>query len=128
MSDPEIERIMLKKMKELREKMLNPVIELDSKGFYKALNADKPLLIDFWASWCSPCRFMHPIFEKVAKIYSNKVIFARINVDEEQEIAARYKVQAIPTFMLFINGKSIDRLVGVVDENTLTRFIKRYIE
>jgi len=128
MSDPEIERIMRRKMAELLNRSNISIINLNKDNIAEIINSSKPVLIDFWAEWCGPCRMMHPIFEKLAKIYGNKIIFARLNVDENQEIAMNYEVYAIPTFIIFSNGKIVERLVGAVSEDSLRRVIEKYIE
>jgi thioredoxin 1 len=128
MSDPEIERIMRRKMAELLNRSNISIINLNKDNIAEIINSPKPVLIDFWAEWCGPCRMMHPIFEKLAKIYGNKIIFARLNVDENQEIAMNYEVYAIPTFIIFSNGKIVERLVGAVSEDSLRRVIEKYIE
>ncbi len=128
MSDPEIERIMKRKMAELLNRSNMPIINLNKDNIAEVINSPKPVLIDFWAEWCGPCRMMHPIFERLAKIYGNKIIFARINVDENQEIAMNYEVYAIPTFIMFSNGKIVERLVGAVSEDSLRRVIEKHIE
>ena len=128
MSDPEIERIMKRKMAELLNRSNIPIINLNKDNIVEIINSPKPVLIDFWAEWCGPCRMMHPIFERLAKIYGNKIIFARINVDENQEIAMNYEVYAIPTFIMFSNGKIVERLVGAVSEDSLRRVIEKHIE
>jgi thioredoxin len=102
------------------------LLEISEKNFDDIVAGDKPVLIDFWATWCGPCQFMLPIFDKLAKKYSDRVSFGRINVDDNQGVAMRFDVYAIPTFIVFINGKAIDRAVGAVGEKGLEGLLQKY--
>lgn len=125
MNDPEVEGIMKKKMEQMT-KSTGGLVELSEKNFDDIVAGGKPVLVDFWASWCGPCQFMLPIFDKLAKKYSDKIVFARLNVDDNQSVAARYDVYAIPTFMVFQDGKAVDRAVGAVGEPGLESLIKKH--
>jgi thioredoxin 1 len=102
------------------------LVELSEKNFDEIISGDKPVLVDFWATWCGPCQFMLPIFDKLAKKYSQKVNFGRLNVDDNQGIAMRFDVYAIPTFIVFMNGKAVDRAVGAVGEKGLEGLLQKY--
>ena len=102
------------------------LVELSEKNFDEVVGGSKPVLVDFWATWCGPCQFMLPIFDKLAKKYGNKEEFGRLNVDDNQGIAMRYDVYAIPTFVMFINGKAVDRAVGAVGEKGLEGLLQKY--
>jgi thioredoxin 1 len=93
---------------------MGKVIELTDKNFDERVKqSDKPVLIDFWASWCGPCRVMAPIVEEVAEAH-DEIIFAKLNVDDYPQIAARYGIMSIPTFVLFEKGEIKDQIVGAM--------------
>jgi thioredoxin 1 len=102
------------------------LVELSEKNFDEVIGVNKPVLVDFWATWCGPCQFMLPIFDKLAKKYEEKVIFGRLNVDDNQGVAMRFDVYAIPTFIIFMNGKLIEKAVGAVGEKGLEGLLEKY--
>lgn len=132
MDDSEIEKITEMKMKSLREKKdkdnpKDPLV-LTCENFDQMIDSNELILVDFWAEWCSPCRFMHPIFEKLAAKYREKIMFGRLNVDENSEIAIRYQVSSIPTFLMFVKSKPADVAIGSVGEKELEKFILQYVK
>ena len=89
-------------------------VVVDSGNFInEVLNSDKPVLVDFWASWCGPCRMLSPIVEEIATEYEGKIKVGKINIDEQPQLAARYNVASIPTLILFKDGKPVNMSVGV---------------
>ncbi|NMA37048.1 MAG: thioredoxin [Papillibacter sp.] len=87
---------------------------IDTNNFNnEVLNSDKPVLVDFWASWCGPCRMLAPIVEEIAAEYEGKVKVGKINIDEQPQLAAKYNVASIPTLILFKDGKPVNTSVGV---------------
>jgi thioredoxin 1 len=88
-------------------------VEVDDKTFEeKVINEKTPVLVDFWAPWCGPCRAIAPILDELAEEYKGKMIIARLNVDESPQNASKYGVSAIPTMLLFKEGKPVSQLVG----------------
>jgi thioredoxin 1 len=84
------------------------------------LKSDKPVLVDFWAAWCGPCRMVGPIIDEVSEEYSEKAIVGKMDVDANQEFAAKYGVRNIPTVLVFQNGEVVGRQVGVAPKNAYT--------
>lgn len=86
----------------------------------EVLKADKPVLVDFWAVWCGPCRMQEPIIEELAEAMTGKVIVGKLNVDENPQMTQKYQVMSIPTLMIFKDGKMVKQFIGVQSKNTLT--------
>ena len=125
MVDEEIEKIMKRKLAEMSSSKEQEILELNDLNFDSAIVGNLPVIVDFWATWCGPCQFMLPIFTRISKKYKN-VRFARVNVDEAQGISQRYQVYAIPTFLVFKEGKLVDKAVGAVGEPGLHMLAQKY--
>jgi thioredoxin 1 len=93
----------------------------------EVLGSDKPVLVDFWAPWCGPCRMLSPVVEKVATAQSDKAKFVKLNTDENPSIAGQYQVSGIPCLILFKGGQVVDRIVGYVPENVITTMLSKHV-
>ena len=94
-------------------------IEVTRENIEQLLASDKPLMIDFWAEWCGPCRMISPIVEELAEEYADRINIGKCNVDEESEITERFKIRNIPTLIFFKGGELVDRHVGVISKADL---------
>lgn len=94
----------------------------------RILQSDAPLLVDFWAPWCGPCRALAPVLEELADDYAGKATIAKLNVDENPEGSARYGVRSIPTLIVFQNGEEKARLVGAHPKATIGRLLDQYVQ
>src|SRR3989338_960160 len=100
------------------------MLDLSKDNFDKEVAQSKiPVLVDFWAPWCWPCRMVGPILEKISSEYSKKLKFSKMNVDDNQEIAAKHDVRGIPCMIIFSGGKEVDRIIGAYPEPELRKKI-----
>ena len=97
-------------------------IELTKDNFEQTINGNQTVIIDFWAPWCGPCRGFAPVFEKASEAHPD-VVFAKINSDEQQELAGAFNIRSIPTLLLFKNGERVDQKVGAAPKGDLSRWI-----
>ncbi len=93
----------------------------------EVLKSDKPVLVDFWAAWCGPCKMVSPIIDQLAEQYAGKVKVVKLNVDENPEIAGQYNIMSIPSVYLFNNGKHVDGIVGAKSKQSFEEIINKYI-
>jgi len=100
-------------------------LPLTEKNFHtQVLQSDQPVLVDFWAPWCGPCRTMNPIIAELALEWEGEVTIEKVNVDQQPQLAAEYRIQSIPTFLLFRNGQVAETLVGAVPKKVLVEKIQ----
>ncbi len=97
-------------------------VQVTSEDFaVRVLQSALPVVVDFWAEWCGPCRRLAPVIDRLAQDYNGQLQFAKVNVDADPELAATYQVQGIPTLLLFFGGREIGRFVGYLSPEQLTR-------
>jgi thioredoxin 1 len=92
------------------------------------LGSDVPVVLDFWAEWCPPCRALAPTFEELAKQYSGRVRFLKLNVDDNAEVPQRFGIKGIPTLVFFDGGREVERMVGAAGKDALARVIDKYVK
>ncbi len=105
-----------------------PIHITDAEFEEKVLNADLPVLVDFWAPWCGPCRMIAPLLENIAEDYAGKVVVVKVNTDENPDRAMHYGVQGIPTLLVFSGGELIREHVGAVPEPHLRELVDAVLE
>ena len=100
----------------------------DSNFESDVLNSDKPVLVDFWAPWCAPCRALAPHIDAVAQNYQDTASVVKLNVDDNPQVSQRYGIKGIPTLILFKNGKEEERVVGATSKEAISRMIDKHVQ
>jgi thioredoxin 2 len=103
------------------------IVETDADGFDEEITASVPVLVDFWAPWCGPCRMVSPVVEQMGREFAGRLKVVKLNVDEAPAIASRYGVQGIPLLVVIAHGEEVDRVVGAVPAAQLRDVIERHV-
>lgn len=106
---------------------MGKAIELTDANFNETINSDKPVLVDFWAEWCGPCKMIGPLVEELAGDYEGKAVVGKLNVDENPETTARFGVRSIPTLLVFKNGQIVDKQIGAVPKSVLAQKLQAQV-
>ena len=135
--DEELEKIKQRKLRQLMEKAsetekqkkpaLNKPIEVSDATFKEMIQNHPLVVVDCWAPWCAPCHMVAPVIEEMARDYAGRILFGKLNVDENREVAMQYQIMSIPTLLVFKNGKLADRIVGAMPRQMLEPKITRYL-
>lgn len=104
------------------------VIEIDDSTFeQEVVNSSIPVLVDFWATWCGPCRKLGPVVEEISDSYEGKVKFAKVNVEKCLETAKKYSISGLPSILVFKNGEAVERMAGLMPKSTIISNIEKYL-
>jgi thioredoxin 1 len=138
--DEELERIMRRKLEELMKKVSGRTeetrpssvvsgkpVDLTDATFTRFVKDNALVVVDVWAPWCGPCRFVSPVVEDIAKDYVGKIAFGKLNVDQNRMVATQYGIMGIPTLLVFKNGQLVDRIVGAMPRERLEPRITRHL-
>jgi len=106
----------------------NNLMNLNESNFDEVVvNSDIPVIVDFWAPWCGPCKIMGPVFEKTSKQYVLKTLFTKVDTEVEQTLGSKYAIRSIPTLIVFKNGLEVERISGALDEGSLRSLVNKYL-
>ncbi len=133
--DKELERIRRAKLQEMTRSLasekrgitLNKPVEITDATFEATIQNHPLVVVDCWAPWCGPCQMVTPVIEELSRDYAGKILFGKLNVDENPKVSMQHEIMSIPTLLVFKNGKLEDRLIGAMPRQTLEPKIKRYL-
>jgi thioredoxin 1 len=133
--DEELERIKQAKLREImrradsekRDAPLNKPVEVTDATFEETIQNHPLVVVDCWAPWCGPCHMVAPVIEELSKDYAGKILFGKLNVDENPQVSMQYEIMSIPTLLIFKNGKPLDKIIGAMSRQMLEPKITQYL-
>jgi len=132
--EEELERIKRAKLQEMMGRAIkkgkstsNKPVDVTDATFEEMIHNHPLMVVDCWAPWCGPCHMVAPVIEELARDYAGRILFGKLNVDENREVATQYQIMSIPTLLVFKNGRLVDRLVGAMPRNMLEPKITKYL-
>ena len=133
--DEELERIKQAKLQKMMKSVapekrgtaFNKPVEMTDATFKEMIKNHPLVVVDCWAPWCGPCRMVAPIIEELSRDYAGKILFGKLNVDENREVGTQYDIMSIPTLLVFKNGKLVDTIIGAMSRQTLEQKITRHL-
>jgi thioredoxin 1 len=133
--DTELERIKQSKLQKMIKSAVpekqgtafNKSVEMTDATFKEMIQNHSLVVVDCWAPWCGPCRMVAPVIEELARDYAGKILFGKLNVDENREVSTQYEIMSIPTLLVFKNGKLVDTIIGAMPRQMLEPKIKCYL-
>jgi len=108
----------------LKKNFMSKPVEITDSNFEEIINSDKPVLVDFWAEWCGPCKMIGPLVEELANEFEGKAIIGKVDVDTNPEVSAKFGIRSIPTLLVFKGGEIVDKQVGAVPKSVLSEKIE----
>lgn len=100
---------------------MSKAVEITDNNFEDIINSKQPVLVDFWAEWCGPCKMIAPVVEELASEYDGKAVIGKVDVDSNPEVSAKFGIRSIPTLLVFKNGEVVDKQIGAVPKNVLSQ-------
>lgn len=130
MKDSELKKSKKKKLEKFKGEVDYPhgPIQLNDKTFTETVQKYPLVVVDFWTAWCGPCHMIAPVVEELAKEYSGKIVFGKLNVDENRAMAVNFGVMSVPTMLIFKNGKAVDKIIGAVPREAIETKLKQYLK
>ncbi|MCG8474721.1 MAG: thioredoxin [Cytophagales bacterium] len=106
---------------------MSKALEITDSNFEEITNTDQPVLVDFWAEWCGPCKMLTPVINELAEDFEGKAVIGKADVDSNPEIAAKFGIRSIPTILIFKNGEIVDKQIGAVPKNILIEKVTKQL-
>ena len=100
---------------------MGKAVEITDQNFEEIIGSDQPVLVDFWAEWCGPCKMIAPVVEELASEYDGKAVIGKVDVDSNPEVSAKFGIRSIPTLLVFKKGEVVDKQIGAVPKNVLSQ-------